>query len=187
MTGDRLHNNCCLLEFPGGHQMQFMCGMLGSLCLPKEYMELFAEYRAVTVNDFVDMRVRGFPGAFDRLYGTYMGEHQAEVMKYGFEFYDQYRAKEAVRTHRDNPYGMALEVVRRPTSQPFDVNDYSPENPDAWAIMPDKGWEEALKHFARCCLEGKEPDNADGRAGALATQLALALLKSLETGQPVAL
>ena len=50
MTGDRLNNNCCILEFADGSQMQFMCGQLGSYCLPKEYMELFAEYHAVTVN-----------------------------------------------------------------------------------------------------------------------------------------
>lgn len=185
MTGDRLHNNCCLLEFPDGNQMQFMCGMMGSLCLPKEYAELFGMYYSITVNDFVDMRVRGFPGEFDHVYGTYMGEHRDEVMQYGFEFYDQYRAREAVNAHRDNPYNMPLEMVRRPTPPPFDVNDYAHQNPDTWAIMPDKGWEEALKHFARCCMDNTQPDNADGPAGALATQLALDLLKSLETSRPV--
>lgn len=184
MTGDRLVNNCCILEFEDGSQMQLMCGGMGSYCLPKEYLELFAEYHAITVNDFVDMRVRGFEGQFDRVYGTYMGEHQAEVMKYGFDFYDLYRAKETINRSRDIP-AMPLEYVRRPTPVPFNVDDYSHENPDVWAFVPDKGWEEALKHFARCFLEDRRPENADGKAGALSTQLALDLLKSFDTKLPV--
>jgi hypothetical protein len=42
-----------------------------------------------------------------------------------------------------------------------------------------------VEHFARCFLDGKQPENADGTAGALSTNLALALLKSLETRQAV--
>lgn len=185
MSGDRLVNNCCILEFADGSQMQLMCGGLSSYCMPKEYMELFAEFHAISVNDFVDMRVRGFEGEFDRVYGTYMGEHQAEVMKYGFDFYDLYRVKEIVDKNKTNPWNMPLEYVRRPTPVPFDVNDYSHQNPDVWSFIPDKGWEEALKHFALCCKEDRRPDNADGQAGALATQLALDLLKSFDSKLPV--
>jgi predicted dehydrogenase len=188
MTGDRLVNNCCILEFEDGSQMQLMCGGMGSYCMPKEYMELFHEYHAITVNDFVDMRVRGFEGEFDRVYGTFMQEHEAEVMKFGFDFYDTYRAKEIVNITRQggNPAGMPLEYVHRPTPVPFNVEDYSHQNPDCWSFQPDKGWEEALKHFARCRLEDRRPHNADGLAGARATQLALDLLKSFDQRRPVA-
>lgn len=67
MTGDKFRDNCCILDYPDGSQVSFMCGSMGSYCLWKEYMEVFAYYKAITVSDFVDMRVRGFKGEYDRL------------------------------------------------------------------------------------------------------------------------
>ena len=51
--------------------------------------------------------------------------------------------------------------------------------------MCNKGWFESVESFAQCFLDGTEPGNAGGRAGALATEVALALLESLEKKQPV--
>ena len=80
---------------------------------------------------------------------------------------------------------MDLVPVRRPVEALFKVTDYKHETPDLWGFVPDKGWIPAVEHFAQCFREGTTPANADGKAGALATDLALALLKSLETGQAV--
>ena len=33
MTGDRLVNNCCILDFAEGSQVSFMCGSMGSYLL----------------------------------------------------------------------------------------------------------------------------------------------------------
>lgn len=187
MTGDQMLNNCCIIEYPDGSQVQFMCGAMGSYCLWKEYMEVFGKYSTITVSDFVDMRVRGFEGEFDRLFGTYMREHEAEVMKYGFDFYEAYHTAEICRGRMDyrKNHDMIVEEVRRPAPVPFDVTQYGPENPDCWAFVPDKGWRASVEHFAECFLNGTNPINADGKSGALSTQIALMLLESLERGQPV--
>ena len=188
MTGDRILNNCCILDYPDGSQVSFMCGSMGSYALWKEYLELFATYTAITVSDFTDMRVRGFAGEPDRVFAPHLGEHATEVLKWGFDFYEAYKVEafgpETRQSYLDE-YGMVLEDVTRPTPVPFNVSEYGKEHPDLWGFIPDKGWLPSVEHFAQCLLDGTEPMNADGQAGALSTNLALALLKSLETGQAV--
>ena len=189
MSGDRYINNCCILDYPDGSQVSFMCGSMGSYCLWKEYMEVFGFYTAITVSDFVDMRVRGFEGEFDRLFPPHLNEHAEEIRKYGFDFYEAYKVDQ-MYPNRDGlreAYRMAMEQVRRPLPFSFDVSKYGPVHPDLWGFIPDKGWIQAVEHFARCFLEGSAPLNADGTAGALSTTIALALLKSLETAQAVKL
>ena len=187
MTGDRIRNNCCILDYADGSQVSFVCGSMGSYCLWKEYMEVFGYYTAITVSDFVDMRVRGFEGEFDRVYRPYLDEYGDEVEKYGFDFYERYKVKryDRPKDSLDDVGDMAIERVQRPVANDFPEPVWDPRDLDYPYISPDKGWQQSLEHFARCFLEGKEPDNADGAGGALATDLAMALLKSLETGQVV--
>ncbi len=187
MTGDKFFNNCCILEYRDGSQVSFMCGSMGSYGLWKEYMEVFARYTAITVQDFTDMRVRGIPGCRDMLFAPHMGEHAAEVLKWGFDFYELYKSKELMKCADGfkQDYGMFLNSAHRPTVMPFDVEKYDKVNPDLYAFIPDKGWTAAVEDFAACFLEGREPINADGKSGQMATEIALSLLKSLETGLPV--
>jgi predicted dehydrogenase len=188
MTGDRILNNCCILDYPDGSQVSFMCGSMGSYAHWKEYMEVFATYTAITVSDFTDMRVRGFAGETDRVYPPHMGEHATEVLKWGFDFYEAYKVHAFGPQNRESylkEYGMVVEDVARPTPVPFEITEFEKQNPDLWGFIPDKGWIQSVEHFAQCLLDGTEPINADGKAGALSTRIALALLKSLETGQAV--
>ncbi len=184
MTGDRILNNCCILEYRDGSQFSFMCGSFGSYCLWKEYIEIFGKYTAITVSDFVDMRVRGFPGESDSLYPLHLGERAGEIRKWGFDFYETYRAKEAKEDYSSEyveEFGMCLEPVKRPLENiPFDVNEYNRHEKGLWASVPDKGWTDSFKDFAACFIEGRVPENADGNAGKLSTDIALALLESLE-------
>ena len=189
MSGDRYLNNCCILEYPDGSQVSFMCGSMNSPCMWKEYMEVFGVYTGITVSDFVDMRVRGFKGQYDCVFAPHLQEHCDAVMKYGFDFYEAYKVAELFR----NPEvwsgipKMEIEQVRRPTPYAFDVSKYAPVHPDLWSFVADKGAPQSFEHFAQCYQTGAEPRNADGKAGALSTVLALALLESLETRQAVEL
>jgi len=175
------------MEYQDGSQVSFMCGSMGSYCLWKEYMEIFGKYTAITVQDFTDMRVRGIPGGKDMLFAPHMGEHAAEVLKWGFDFYELYKSKELMKNADayKQDYDMFINAVQRPLAVPFDVEKYNKVNPDLWGFIPDKGWTGAIENFAACFLEGRAPENADGKAGRLSTEIALGLLKSLETGLPV--
>lgn len=191
MSGDRQMNNCSVLEFPDGSHVSFMCGSMGSYCLWKEYMECFSRHCAITVSEFTDMRVRGLSGEFDRLYSLQQQEQEAALKKHGFDFFetykvDQYRQDEGARRWWKQK-GMALEEVRRPTPSPFDIAQFRLPPRPIELLQPDKGWISSLEHFAEAFLDGKKPQNADGHAGKLSTDIALALLRSLETGQRVAI
>ena len=187
MTGDRILNNCCILEYRDRSQVSFMCGSMGSYGLWKEYMEIFGTYTSITIQDFVDMRVRGIPGGKDRLFAPYLGEHAAEVLTWGFDFYEMYKSKELMKndTAYQDEYQMFINPVQRPLALPFEVEKYGKVHPDLWGFVPDKGWTWSVEDFAACFLDGRKPLNADGEAGKLATEIALRLLASLETGLPV--
>lgn len=180
MTGDRFKNNICVLEFPKGSRVSFMCGSMGSYLLWKEYMEVFAGYTAITVSDFVDMRVRGYPGEFDEVFPAHLGEQAKGIRTHGFDFYEICKDRdlaEAVRQH-----GMPYEKVVRP-GRNFGADPYHKETDYKSCLVPDKGWKQAVEHFAQCFLEGKKPQNSDGDAGALVTNIALRAIESLIKGQ----
>lgn len=181
MTGDRLLNNCCILEFGDGSQVSFMCGSMGSICLWKEYMEIFSYYHAITISEFTDMRIRGFKGEFDKVYPPYLDERADEVCKYGFDFYETYKVEQ---WYKGDKIELPIEHVRRIGSSKFDQSDFNRLNNDTTQLDCDKGWAQALEHFVQCYLSGKNPETADGKAGALSTEIALALLRSLENGSP---
>ena len=190
MTGDQYSNHCCVLSYADGSQISFTCGSLGSVCMcSKEYMEVFGEDVAISVMEFIDMRVRGIPGEFDRIYAPHMNERAAEVIKYGYDFYDTYKGVELMQyaqTYKDL-FNIDLEYVRRPYSTALNADDmkFELQNPDLWSFQPNKGWIESFEHFAQAFLDGAAPLNADGSAGKLTTDLALKLIESREKGHPV--
>ncbi len=188
MTGGEYENDCAVLEYADGSRFQLLSGSLGTYCLGKEYWEVFARYAAITVDDFTDMKVRGIPGEFDRIFPPYRGEHAAELRRWGYDFYEMYKAKELLQyapLYRER-YDMEIEAVRRPQQDiPFDVRNYHQEDPDLWAYVPDKGWFDSVESFARAFLEGTPPRNANGTDGSNSVELALALLESRRLGRPI--
>jgi predicted dehydrogenase len=126
------------------------------------------------------MRVRGLSGEFDEVYPCLRGEQTEGIRKHGFDFYEVCRGCDAEKTVRE--WEMGFEEVRRP-GRDFGARPFQRQTDYEWGLVPDKGWEEAVEHFARCFLEGRQPENANGRAGALSTQLALRAVESLQTGQ----
>lgn len=178
MTGDPYRNNICVLEFPRGSRVSFMCGSMGSYLLWKEYLEVFTAYTAITVSDFVDLRVRGYPGEFDEVFPAHLGEQSRELREHGFDFYEVCKGQDAQPVIDDMPY----EVVRRP-GKDFGPRPFRKQTNYRSAFVPDKGWVQSLEHFAQCFLEGQPPGNANGVAGALANQIAFRALESLRAGR----
>ena len=192
MVGDRYHNNICTFEFPDGSCASIICGSMSSFCLWKEYMEVFAHGRSITVSDFVDMRIRGFEGESDLLFPLSRGAHAEQIERFGFDYYETCRVKEILANPKSMDYmacaKMHIEPVHRPISRKIDETEpWNVGCKPPYFCSTDKGWQQSLEHFAQCFLDGTKQDNADGIAGARSTTLAPALLKSLETGQTVKL
>ena len=191
MTGDRYLNNCCILSFADGSQFQILCASVGAVAYWKENMEIFAADKTIGIQDFIDMRIRGFEGEADRLFAPHLGEQAAAVAKYGFEFYEQYvvaRANEYIPEEYRVDWaamGISNPPIRRPLPPAFRLDDFHRANQRMRFFSADKGWLQSLQHFARCFLSGTKPENADALAGAKVTEMTFALLHSLETGETV--
>jgi len=185
MSGDPLHNNCVIMEYADGSQFSLMLTSVGSVCMWKEYMEMFAEGAAITISEFTDMRIRGIPGEFDMLFNPRFDEHAEELQRWGFDFYEMFTNNDLI--HGDmqfvpENYMLPWEQVRRPErALQFDISQYPiRDHQEIFAVQPDKGWKASFEHFVNAFLEGKIPYNADGKAGKLANDLGFALIKSAE-------
>lgn len=191
MTGDKYLNNCCILSFADGSQFQIMCASVGAVAYWKENMEIFAADKTIGIQDFIDMRIRGFNGESDLLFPPHLGEQAEAVMKYGFEFYEQYvveRANEYIAEEYRVDWaklGVDNPPIHRPLPPAFNINDYHRQNQEMRFFTADKGWLQSLQHFAQCYLNGSEPENAGAIAGAKVAEMTFALLHSLETGKSV--
>lgn len=183
MTGDLYLHNICVLEFPGGSRVSFTCGSMGSYLLWKESIEVFSGTASVTVSDFVDMRVRGYPGEFDSVYPAHLGELAEEIRRHGFDYYEVCRGEDMKQIAEDPT--MTYERVLRP-GRDFGDNPFQKKTDYKSCLVPDKGWVQSLEHFADCFLNGRVPETADGKAGALSTNIALHAIESLKRRQPVA-
>lgn len=180
MSGDPVKNQALILEFGEGSRLSFLCGSMGSYAFWKESLECFAGTSAVSISDFVDMRVRGLPGEFDEIFPCHLDEQAPGIRAHGFDFYEVCRG---LATREDcRQFGIPHELVRRP-GRDFGPDPYHRMTDYPKPLMSDKGWVASVGHFLQCFLDGTRPDNADGRAGALATQVALRAAESLERRQ----
>ena len=192
MSGDERENDSVILEYADGSRFNFLCTLtVGSSALKKEYMEIFAYDFAVTVEDFIDMRVRGEEGEFDRIYSPLFGHFAAEVKEYGYDFWEMLTSQ-LVQPDRaiNKEKGITLEKVVRPQATiPFDVMKHYEEMKHlSWekrSFSGDKGWQQAFEHFAHCFLNNQTPQTADGKAAVLAEKIAFTLLDSKKEGVPL--
>ncbi|MFI4912335.1 MAG: Gfo/Idh/MocA family protein [Sedimentisphaeraceae bacterium JB056] len=192
MTGN-IHNNCCIIGFDDGSQVSFTCGSTGSWCLYKEMMHIFCDYKSIAMTDFIDLKIRGFKGEFDKVYPPFEEEYKQDVLKYGYDYWEALTNKRAIE-YKDEKYstekyykqyGIYTEKIKRPVPIPKEPVDYGFSDPEFLVLHPDKGWKNALEHFVECFITNQEPENANGSSGYLSTLLAEKLLESMHTGKPI--
>lgn len=188
-------NDCVILEFRDGSRFQLLTtNTAGNSGLGKEFAEFFAADLAMSVDNFVDLKLRGDDENFDRIFPLAWGRFADDTLRYGYDFVETLRAQLAQpdrplmetrhltlapvrRGHEDRPYEKRIAKI------------YETMKDLPWkerVIQVDKGWQNAFRHFCRAFLDGTEPLNADGRAGKLANDISYALLESKKSGLPVA-
>ena len=187
-------NDCVVLEYADGSRFQLLTtNTAGNGGLGKEYAEFFAADLAMSVNDFVDFRLRGNMEKFDRIFPPAWNQYVSETMLYGYDFIETLRMQLA---QPDRAINQARNVTIAPvkrghTLQPYQeriAEIYEELKDQPWserAFQVDKGWESAFRHFCRAFIEQTEPLNANGKSGKLANDIAYALLESKKSGLPV--
>ncbi len=180
-----------ILQYPDGSNFTFAMPARGSGLLPKESMELFAESTAITVTDFIDLRIRGVAGEKDMLFPPRFEEHWPQIKQWGFDYYEMFVYRDLKNGDMKKwperyPSEIWPEVVRPMSPLPFRIGGNEiRDHREVWTITPDKGWRDSIEHFARCFLDGTLPRNADGAAGKRANDLGYALLESARLHQSV--
>jgi len=189
MSGTEDENDISILEYSDGSRFVFTCtSHAGSGMLEKETMEVFSQGGAISIREFIEMRVRGVEGERDYLFAPTRCPADAMVLKYGFNAWHAFQSR-LVEPDR-SPEQLMPPVKLACQEQPFlkEIEDiYQTMKDLSWQernFQVAKGWIEAFQHFARCCMENVEPATADGTAGKLANDIAFALLESKKTGMP---
>ncbi|MBR7143785.1 MAG: Gfo/Idh/MocA family oxidoreductase [Lentisphaeria bacterium] len=189
MSGTGDENDISILEYSDGSRFVFTCtSHAGSTMLEKEVMEIFSSDGAVSIREFTEMRVRGIEGEQDYLFAPCRCPADEMVMQYGFDAWHAFQSRlvEPDRSPaqplppvklacQEQPFHEKIEdIYQQMKSLPFQDRNFQVA----------KGWTEAFKHFARCCMEKLEPQTANGADGKLANDIAFALLESKKTGMP---
>ena len=190
MSGTADENDIIILEYKDGSRFLLtITSCVGATFLEKEMMEIFTSKGALSMRDFVELRVRGVAGEKDYLFTPKQREYGPLVKKWGYGFWE-YLCSEIVRVDRPINPGM-VQTVPAPEELPYekDVLEICERTRDThWqerTLAGDKGWYDGFLHFAQACLEGREPLTADGRAGKFANDLGFALLESKKKGIPL--
>jgi predicted dehydrogenase len=152
--------------------------------LPKERLELIANEGSVLVEEFVELRAFGFRNAapVQRFAG-----HSHPDREYSHKHLFAHVGAEALYGMRRTAWELgATEEGEGAWADQAERQRFL-KSGQMWNYMVDKGWLQALDHFAVCVARGTRPENAGARDALAASRLAQAAIESRESGEVVRL
>ena len=197
-SGDVYNSSYTIVEYGNGNRFCFHLGNNGSTLLYKESIELFRGCASITIDDFCDIRVRGIPGEYDRVYPRHLGR-MSDIAELGADAvemvtmaaYQRFltQGKMQIEEGWDK---LPMESVRR-VGCSIDVNEVLARNGmseildnKSFALtVADKGWHQALEHFALGILNNTPTVNANGLDGVMTYLTARCAVESIRTGRRV--
>lgn len=190
MSGNQDENDIVMLEYSDGSRFFLILNNLaGSGLMEKEMIEIFSAGGALSIRDFVEMRVRSIAGEKDQLFLPERCKFNEQIKRWGYPFWEVLRSRlvepDAAISKGIVPVELAME------DQPFAeelAKIAEAEKSAPWQqrnIFSDKGWYDAFRHFAQACLENSVPETASGADGKFASDLGFALLESKKQGIPL--
>lgn len=188
-VGARNDDEIITLKFASGPVATILSSGYATADLPKESLEVIAERGALTVENFVELRAYGWADAKMRYLfpGRVHPDHD-----YTYRWLYGSLGADAMRAVRANSYWLNFLHARGATASDDPVEqalarEYLETHAPQTNYDVDKGWLQALDHFAEAVMLGVDPENATARDGLIATQMAHAVAESRESGQAVAL
>ena len=190
MSGTDDENDIVTMEYPDGSRfVLIITSNAGGNGLEKELMEVFTPAGALSLRDFVELRIRGVKGEHDYLFEPQRCPFGKEVLRWGLDFWQKLCNRLVWEDIPISPDIVPLQLA--PQEQPYadEVEKIAAEYEGRdWRernFMGDKGWIGAFRHFAEACLNHTVPETADGTAGKMANELGFALLESKLKKMPV--
>jgi len=175
------------LKMTSGCVASIMDSGYATLDMPKERLEAISERGGVTVEEFAELRTFGYDG-YDAVY-RFPG-HSHPDREYTHKFLLEKLGAEAVYALRRMGWEMRGRLERAAGEQfpeREEMERYVRSGAMNWNYMGDKGWLQAMDHFAECVLSGAEPENAGPADAVAASRLAHAAIRSRREGRVVRL
>ncbi len=194
MTGQEVQSIYCVasraddevitMQLSGGCVASITDSGYGTMDMSKEYLAIMLEKGAVTVEDFVELRCFGRDS--EPCVERYAG-HTHPKSEFGYRPLYEKLGAEALHAMRRTGWEIREQLESGTLQGTHAAEAERFLGSIAWNYTPDKGWLQAVDHFAECVLTGVQPGNAGAEDGLQATRLSLAAMKSRETGEVVKL
>ena len=190
MTSTGNDNDVATLEYRNGARFSLvMTATAGSGGMEKEAMDIFTPGGAMSMRDFVELRIRGIKGQHDCLFEPHRCQFAKDVLQWGYDFWqlliNRLVLEDATESQpivpvalaaEEQPFGRRVEEITKVMAG----RDWRERN-----LCGDKGWTAAFRHFAQAYAENAVPETATGYDGCLANEIGYALLESAKRGIPV--
>lgn len=172
-----------VLKMRSGCVASIMNSGHATMDMPKERLEIITERGGLTVEEFVELRTYGYRD-FEPVY-RFAG-HSHPDREYTHKFLLQKTGAEGLHALRRMGWEMRERVQaledERESPEREEMQRYIHRDAPLWNYMVDKGWLEAMDHFARCILSGRTPENATAADAWQASILGHAAIKSRKIG-----
>jgi len=176
------------LKFQSGPVASILSSGFATADMPKESIEIIAEKGGLTVDNFVELRTYGWADAKMRYLfpGRVHPDHD-----YAYRWLYGSIGADAMRALRANAYWLRFLGERGGSASDDPVEEaiareYLAKHAPHVNYDVDKGWLQAVDHFAESIALASDPENATADDGLWAAQLAEAAVRSRETGKVVA-
>jgi predicted dehydrogenase len=184
-VSSRADDEAIVLRMESGCVASIMSSGYASIDTPKEAMEVVADGGMILAEHFVEMETFGWTDADERY--RFKGHAHPDLDTiYRWVFEDL--GRDAQRSFHRNWTRLVWHPERNDNSEVGEeaiAKHYKGTHGDAISFHVDKGWLQALDHFAECMLTGEKPDTANARDGMIAELMGEAAVKSRESGAPV--
>lgn len=157
--------------------------------MPKEQLEVITERGGLTVNDFVELRAFGLAGEpFVERYAGHTHPERDCIHRYLLKSGGAETMMAIRRAHYEAVVQSAdLGVGEDDESLRIELENYLEHHAPHVNYMMDKGWMNAIDHFAQSIQENSPCELSGAIDGLRVSQITNAALKSRESGLPVLL
>ena len=184
-AASRPDDETIVVKMKSGCVCSIMSSGYASIDTPKEAMEVVADHGMLVMEHHVEMRTFGWP-EFDELY-RFKG-HAHPDLDYIYRWVFEDLGADAFRSFHKHWTRLVWHPERNQTDDPTEVaisEHFKNTHAGETSYHVDKGWLQALDHFAECILTGQKCEVASAREGLLAELMGEAAVKSRESGEVV--
>jgi predicted dehydrogenase len=184
-VASRADDEAILLTFQNGAIASILSSGYMTKDMPKEHIEIVLEYGGVIVEDCVELRTFGLED-FENVY-RFAGRIRSDrdiVHKYLYEMQGITASMDLRRIHFKKLRRLEeLEKTGEQSNERAELDEYINVHAPNPNYAVNKGWLDAVEHFADCIIDGRPCELSSAEDGIKAMALGYAAIESRESGK----